>query len=96
MLNRSSTYLQNRYGSLAGLFFLFTLLSFPLFDFVYKFGNPEPLAHDFFQYYRLYKDWDIDNVNAPFNMRLVGAFFVHLLYRCNLYSDTDTAFDAFI
>jgi hypothetical protein len=77
-----------------GLLFCYLLLGFPLFYFVYKFGNPEPIAHDYFQYCRLYKDLDIGNVNAPFNMRLLGAFFVYLLYhKVNLFYETQTAFD---
>src|SRR5690606_21863224 len=78
------------------LFSIFLLLSFPLFYFVYKYGDPEPLAHDFFQYYRLYYNWDWHNVNAPFNMRLVGPFFVHLFYELNLFYDTAVAFDKYV
>ncbi len=77
------------------LSFIYGLLAFPLFYFVYKFGDPEPLAHDFFQYYRLYKDWAIDNTNAPFNMRLVGSFIVHLFYQGGLHYDTITVFDKY-
>lgn len=73
----------------------FLLLSFPLFYFVYKYGDPEPLAHDFFQYYRLYKNLDVANVNAPFNMRLVGAAVVRLFYEFNFFYDTETAFDKY-
>ncbi len=79
---------------LLGLSGIFLLLSFPSFYYVYKFANPEPIAHDFFQYYRLYKDFDIGNVNSPFNMRLVGAFVVYIFYNVfNLHYETATAFD---
>src|ERR1043165_4427803 len=74
---------------------VFLCLSFPLFYFVYKFGDPEPISHDFFQYYRLYLNWDVHNVVAPLNMRLVGPFIVHVFYKLNLYYDTDTAFDMY-
>jgi hypothetical protein len=77
------------------LFLLFLLLGFPLFYFVFKFGDPEPLAHDFFQYYWLYKDFDISHVIAPHNMRFVGAYFVHLFYKWNLFYDTASAFDKY-
>ena len=77
------------------LYLIFLLLGFPLFYFVYKFGDPEPLAHDFFQYYWLYKDFDSGRVIAPHNMRLVGAFFVHLFYKTNFFYDTATAFDKY-
>ena len=75
------------------LYFLFLLLAFPLFYFVYKFADPEPLAHDFFQYYYLYKDFDIGRVIAPHNMRLAGAFFVYLFYKANIFYDTVSCFD---
>jgi hypothetical protein len=74
---------------------VFGALAFPLFYFVYKFGDPEPLAHDFFQYYRLYKDWDINNVNAPFNMRLISSACVHLLYKTGICYETHIAFDKY-
>lgn len=77
------------------LFFVYGFLAFPLFYFVYKFGDPEPLAHDFFQYYYLYKDFDIERVIAPHNMRLVGSFFVYLLYKLNIFYDTVVTFDKY-
>lgn len=77
------------------LFSLFALMAFPLFYFVYKFGDPEPIAHDFFQYYYLYKDFDISKVIAPHNMRLAGPFIVHLLYKLNLFYNTASAFDTY-
>lgn len=73
----------------------YSLLTFPLFYFVYKYGDPEPLAHDFFQYYRLYSTWDIDNVNAPFNMRLVGSAIVHLFYKMGCAYPTAITFDKY-
>jgi len=81
--------------SKAVIFPLFLLLSFPLFYFVYKFGDPEPLAHDYFQYYWLYKEFDSDKVIAPHNMRLVGAFFVYLFYKLNFFYETVSAFDKY-
>lgn len=77
------------------LYFFFLILGFPLFYFVYKYGDPEPLAHDFFQYYRLYFNWDIGNVNAPFNMRLAGASLVHLFYELGFSYDTVIVFDKY-
>ncbi|WP_317898653.1 hypothetical protein [Aurantibacillus circumpalustris] len=77
------------------LYLLFLFLGLPLFYFVYKFGDPEPLAHDFFQYYWLYKDFDVSRVIAPHNMRLVGAFFAHLFYQANFFYDTATVFDKY-
>lgn len=77
------------------LFGTFLLLAFPLFYFVYKFGDPEPLYHDYFQYYWLYKEFDSDKVIAPHNMRLVGAFFVYLFYKLNIFYDTFSAADKY-
>jgi hypothetical protein len=78
------------------VFLLYLLLGFPLFYFVYKFGNPEPLAHDYFQYYWLYKDFDVSRVIAPHNMRLLGAFFVYVFYKLNFYYETASAYDAYV
>jgi hypothetical protein len=79
------------------LFFSFYLLvSFPLFYYVYKFSVPEPIAHDYFQYERIYQHWAIDQVEAPFNMRLAGASIVHLFYKIGFCYDTQTAFDSFV
>jgi hypothetical protein len=75
---------------------IFLILGFPLFYFVYKFGNPEPLAHDFFQYYWLYKDFDVNRVIAPHNMRLLGAFFVYVFYKLNFYYETASAYDVYV
>jgi len=80
------------------VFFLFTyfLLAFPSFYFVYKFLDPIEIAHDFFQYYRLYNNWDWSNVNAPFNMRLVSSFLVFLFNKIGIYYETATAFDKYL
>ena len=84
-----------KYSYYLMLYTLFLLVAFPLFYFVYKFGDPEPLAHDFFQYYYLYKDFDVSHVIAPHNMRLAGPFFVNLLYKMNVFYDTACAFDKY-
>jgi hypothetical protein len=74
---------------------LYALLAWPLFYFVYKFGNPLYGTNDFFSYYKLYRDWDIGNVDAPFNMRLLSSVFIYLLNKAGLHYDTMTAFDQF-
>lgn len=51
--------------------------------------------HDYFQYYWLYKDFDPSRVIAPHNMRLVGAFFVFLFYKFNIFYDTVSAADKY-
>ena len=74
---------------------IYLMLAFPMFYFVYKFGNPKFGANDFFDYYPMYRDLKINGVNAPFNMRLVSSFFVYLLNKMNLHYDTECIFDQF-
>jgi hypothetical protein len=62
---------------------------------VYKYGNPEPLAHDYFQYYHLYQRFDVGHVISPHNMRLVGSFFVFLLYKLNVFYNTECFVDRY-
>lgn len=76
------------------VFVVYLLLAFPSFYFVYKFGDPNFGCRDFFDYYKLFKDMDISGVDAPFNMRLLSTFFVHLFYKIGLHYDTETIFDA--
>lgn len=52
-------------------------------------------TNDFFSYYKLYQNWDFNNVEAPFNMRLLSSFFVYLLNKTGLHYDTACAFDQF-
>lgn len=77
------------------VWFFYALFAFPSFYFVYKYGTPDFGLKDFFDYYKLYKDWDISAVEAPFNMRLLSSYFVHLLYESGLHYDTAIAFDKF-
>jgi hypothetical protein len=81
--------------SLGIITILYFLLGFPLFYYVYKFGNPSMGTNDFFSYYRLYKDWDFAAVESPFNMRLLSSFLVYLFNTAGLHYNTVTAFDQF-
>ena len=72
---------------------MYCLLASAPFHFVYKFGMPDWTASDFFQYYNLYKNWDIDHTEAPFDMRLLSSFFVHVFYKAGIHYNTLTAFD---
>lgn len=83
------------FRSISILWIIYFLLAFPSFYFVYKFGNPDFGTNDFFSYYKLYKDWDLDHVEAPFNMRLVSSFFVYLFNKIGFNYNTATAFDVF-
>ena len=75
------------------LWLIFFLLAFPMFYFVYKYGTPDFGLKDFYSYYDLYNNWDIEKVDAPFNMRLLSSIFVFLLNKIGLHYDTLTAFD---
>lgn len=88
--------MKRKYKTYLCLFVIYSLLAFPSFYFVYKFGDPTTIAHDFFQYYRLYSNWDWSNVNAPFNMRLISSFLVFLFNKIGLHYETATAFDHYI
>ncbi len=75
------------------LWLIYFLLAFPLFYFVFKYGTPDYGLKDFYSYYELYKDWNIKAVDAPFNMRLLGSFFVYLFHKIGINYETTTAFD---
>ncbi len=81
------------FGSLVLRFFFFFFLCSPLFYFVYKFGDPDQVAHDFYHYYTLYDSFDLKHTKSPFNMRVIGAFFIFLIHKSGLYYDTATRFD---
>lgn len=77
---------------LTGVYFM---LAFPLFYFVYKYGDPGFGLSDFFSYYKLYESWNIGAVDAPFNMRLLSSFCVYLLNQAGLHYNTEIAFDSY-
>ena len=70
---------------------IYGTLAFPLFYFVYKYGTPDMGLNDFYSYYKLYASWDIEHVDAPFNMRLLSYFIVNLMNRTGLNYETATA-----
>jgi hypothetical protein len=75
------------------VWFIFLLLTFPAFYFVYKYGHPDFGLKDFHDYYKLYKNFDIKSVDAPFNMRLLSSFFVFLMYKLGFHYHTENVFD---
>lgn len=79
--------------SFSFVWILYALLAFPSFYFVYKFGNPSFGTNDFFSYYKLYQNWDIASIDAPFNMRLLSSFFVFIFNKIGFHYDTECAFD---
>ena len=76
------------------LWAIYALCCFPLFYFVYKYGTPDLGLKDFYDYYKLYSNWDIDHVEAPFNMRIVSTFFVYLMNKAGFHYETAIAFDS--
>lgn len=87
--------MKHKLHSFSLLWILYALLAFPSFYFVYKFGNPLYGTNDFFSYYQLYQNWDIQAVEAPFNMRLLSSFFVFIFNKIGFYYETAAAFDQF-
>lgn len=73
-------------------FTLLLLLSYPLFYFSYKFCLPDFGGEDYYYYQYLYKDWDFAKVPAPFNMRIIGSFFIFLMNKIGLHYDTEIVF----
>jgi hypothetical protein len=71
---------------------VYALLAFPMFYFVYKYGTPDLGMKDFYDYYKLYSNWDLEHVDAPFNMRLLSTFFVYVMNQSGLHYNTTVAF----
>lgn len=74
------------------VFFLYFLLSYPLFYFSYKFCLPDFGGQDFYSYYLLYGNWEFDRVPSPFNMRLVSSCIIYLMNQAGFYYDTEIVF----
>jgi len=77
------------------LFFLFTLLGYPLFYYAYKYGTPAFGGLDVLSYYKLYDGWQFSKVDSPFNQRIISSYAVYLLHETGLTYPTDTAIKAF-
>jgi hypothetical protein len=74
------------------IFLFFLLISYPLFYFCYKFGNPEMGGSDYFDYYKLYSNWNYSAVESPFNTRIISPFLVYLFGKLHIFYDTQIAF----
>lgn len=72
--------------------FLYFLLSYPLFYYAYKFGSPDFGNNDFYSYYHLYKNWDFDAVESPFNTRLISSFFIFLFNQIGFFYKTKISY----
>jgi len=74
---------------------LYTLMAFPLFYFVYKFGVLLAGYEDAKSYFKLFADLSSKEVPSPFNMRLVSPLLIQLLHKTGLFYNTECAMDAF-
>ena len=71
----------------------YILVGFPIFYFTYKFVSPEISGQmDYYAYYIMYKDFTIQGVDAPTNMRLISSFIVHLFFKTGIYYPVPISF----
>lgn len=74
---------------------VYMLLVFPMFYFVYKFGVLLAGYEDAKSYFKLFEGLNPKEIPAPFNMRLLSSFIVHLVHQTGLFYNTECAIDAF-
>jgi hypothetical protein len=74
---------------------LYTLLAFPFFYFVYKFGVLLDGYEDAKSYFQLFVDIHAVGVPTPFNMRLLSPILIKGLHQTGLFYSTQCAIDAF-
>ena len=77
------------------ILWLIVLVSFPLFYFSYKYSIPDFGGEDYYAYQYLYSTWDFSKVPAPFNMRIISAFFIYLFTHAGFSYSTETVFGYF-
>lgn len=69
-------------------FFLYFLLAYPIFYFVYKYGDVRINGlNDYLEYYKLYKDFSIFEMDNAYLPRIFSAFLVFALSKLGLYYD---------
>jgi hypothetical protein len=71
---------------------VYFLLSYAFLYFAYKYFAPDIACVDFFNYYPLYKDFDVQSVGSPFNTRLLNPLFVFVFNKLGIYYNTYTSF----
>ena len=77
------------------ILFIYTLLAFPLFYFIYKFGILLGGYDDANSYLKLYSDLTSKEVPSPFNMRLLSAAIIKIMSSTGLYYNTQCSIDSF-
>lgn len=74
---------------------VYVLLAFPMFYFVYKFGVLLQGYKDLESYLKLYENLNPSEVDAPFNMRLISASFVHFMDKIGFAYPTECSIDGY-
>jgi len=92
-MNSNHTF-RNTWLNNTALVVLLLLLSYPLFYFSYKYTLPDMGGADYFHYLHLYESWDLENTEAPFNMRILGSYGTYVLNQTGLHYNTETVFAA--
>lgn len=77
--------------SLKALSFYF-LLSYAFLYFAYKYFAPDIACVDFFSYYPLYKNFDVQSVRTPFNTRLLNPLIVFAFNKLGIHYNTYVSF----
>lgn len=74
------------------IFFGYILLSYPMFYYAYKFGFPDFGASDFYSYAILYKDWDFERIESPYNLKLISCFCIYLMNKVGFYYEAEIVY----
>ncbi len=64
---------------------VYVLISFPQFYYSYKFGSPETSGQrDFYDYYPVYNELNVQEPEAPYNMRVLSPSLVYVLNKSGI------------
>ena len=74
------------------VFSIYFTLSYFFLYYAYKYFIPDIVCVDFYNYYCLYKDFDVKSAITPFNMRLLNPLLVYFLNKTGLFYNTHIAF----
>ena len=75
-------------------FVLYTLITYPLFYFAYKFNLPKFGSSDIYHYLRMYQDpFNFSVADGPFVYRQLSAGIVHLVEKSGFYYDAQISFN---
>ena len=92
-MNFSFKYYKNL-NQLAFYFVFYTLVTYPLFYFAYKFNLPKIGSSDIYQYLRMYQDpFNFSAADGPFVYRQLASSIVHFVEKAGIYYDTQISFN---